>query len=214
MDKRLKEIFSSIPTCKIFADIGCDHGYMTEQMLKQNKCEKAIISDVSAKCLSKAQNLLKSYIESGRVQAFVSDGFDNVPIADVALIAGMGGEEISKILLKCKTFPNSLVLQPMKNAETVRKTLIDLCYKIERDYVFKVGRRFYVLIVAKKGKDELSEEEIEFGRTNLLEKSQDFLDWVKTELIKTENYLINANISENSKAILEKRKERLIKCIN
>ena len=214
MDKRLKEIFSSIPTCKIFADIGCDHGYMTEQMLKENKCERAVISDVSKKCLIKAENLLKDYINEGRVQAFVSDGFDNLPKVDTALIAGMGGEEISKILLKCKNLPNSLILQPMKNPETVRKTLIDLSYRLEKDYIFKVGRRFYVLIVAVKGKDILSEEEIEFGRTNLLTKSDDFIGWVKEEISKTAKYLTRDNLSENSRKELEKRKERLNKCIN
>jgi lysophospholipase L1-like esterase len=31
--ERLKELFSLIPNCKVFADIGCDHGYIAKAML-------------------------------------------------------------------------------------------------------------------------------------------------------------------------------------
>ena len=102
MNGRLEEIFSAIEPCKIFADIGCDHGLMTEAVLRSGKCQKAVVSDVSKKCLEKAENLLKNYIDEGRVSSVVSDGFDNLPDVDLALIAGMGGEEISLILKKAK----------------------------------------------------------------------------------------------------------------
>lgn len=209
MDKRLNEIFSSIPTCKVFADVGCDHGYITQKMLKENKCEKAVISDVSEKCLSKAKNLLSEYIDIGRVQAFVSDGFDKLPAVDSALIAGMGGEEISKIISKSQNLPNVLILQPMKNADTVRKTLIKFNYRIEKDYIFKASNRFYVLIVAQKGRDNLTEDEIEFGRSNILEKGKDFVEWINIEINKIENYLKNGNLADDSVLELSKRKERL-----
>lgn len=213
MDKRLLEIFSAISPCKSFADIGCDHGYITEKMLKENKCDFAVISDVSKKCLNKAENLLRDYIESKRVQAFVSDGFDKLPLVDTALIAGMGGEEISKIILKAKNLPGTLVLQPMKNAEILRKTLIENNYFIEKDYIFKASSKFYVLIVAKKGAMKLTEEELLFGKTNVMGKGKDFLEWANVEISKIEKYLDNKDLSTESKFRLESKKERLIKCI-
>ena len=105
MNYRLERIFSEIPPCKVFADIGCDHGYMTKAMVESGKCERAIVSDVSAKCLEKAQTLLSDYIGSGVVESVVSDGFEKVGACDLALIAGMGGEEITAILNACKNLP-------------------------------------------------------------------------------------------------------------
>ena len=78
MTERLKEIFSNLPNCSVFADIGCDHGYMAQAMIVSGKCKKAIIADVSAKCLEKAQTLLADYIQKGLVTSAVSDGFERV----------------------------------------------------------------------------------------------------------------------------------------
>ena len=115
MKKRLEEIFALLPECETFADVGCDHGYVAKQMLESGKCKKVIISDVSKKCLDKAIALLSNEIEEGRAEAVVSDGFEKVKECDLALIAGMGGEEIVGILKRAKTLPLKLVLQPMKN---------------------------------------------------------------------------------------------------
>ena len=102
MTERLQKIFSSIPNAKVFADIGCDHGYIAKAMLESGKCEKVIVSDISEKCLNKARELLSENIANGSAESVVSDGFDKVVGADVALIAGMGGEEICNILEKAQ----------------------------------------------------------------------------------------------------------------
>jgi tRNA (adenine22-N1)-methyltransferase len=53
MTDRLEKIYAKIPFCKVFADIGCDHGYISKAMLDGKKCERVIISDVSENCLEK-----------------------------------------------------------------------------------------------------------------------------------------------------------------
>ena len=200
MKNRIDEIFSIIPKSEIFADIGCDHGYIAKKMLDSGKCKKAIVSDISEKCLNKASVLLKNEIETKRAEAIVSDGFDDLPIVDTALIAGMGGEEIIKILLNAKNaqkLPETLILQPMKNAEKVRKVIVDLQYKIEKDYLFYVKDKYYILILVKRGQDSLTEDEIEFGRTNINEPSQDFLRYIKEEIAKFSGF-------GNGKEVIEK----------
>ena len=167
MTDRLQKIFSIIPSCEIFADIGCDHGYIAQAMLISGKAKKVIISDISEKCLQKARELLYEFIQDGRAESVVSDGFDKLSVCDVALIAGMGGEEICSILLKAKVIPNNLVLQPMKNADKVRKCVQNLGYKIQKDFMFKSADKFYDLMLLTKGEENLTEEEIEFGRDNL-----------------------------------------------
>ena len=213
MTDRLEKIYSVIPKCDVFADIGCDHGYISYAMLERKKCNKVIISDVSKECLKKAQNLLNDYIAVGQATAVVSDGFDNVGVTDVALIAGMGGKEITEILKKAQNLPTTLVLQPMKNTPEVRKTLIELGYKIQSDYIFKAERKFYDLIVCTKGKDCLTPQEIEFGRNNLLEKSADFIEYVEFSVNKLKQYSSNPQMSLEDRRNLIQQIENLEKCI-
>ena len=92
MAERLKEIFSLLPECESFADVGCDHGYIAEAMLKSGKCKRAVMSDVSEKCLEKAKKLNAEFIKNGVAEAVLSDGLKKVPRTECVLIAGMGGE--------------------------------------------------------------------------------------------------------------------------
>ena len=213
MNRRLEEIFSVIPKCEVFADIGCDHGLMTKAMLVSGKCERAIIADVSAKCLLKAQELLKDYLDEGRVVSAVSDGFDNLPPCDLALIAGMGGEEIVSILEKANSLPNKLVLQPMKNAEKVRRIAISLGYAIKKDYVFYSGGIFYDLICLEKGKDSITDEEAEFGRDNLKGDNEDFKKLIKIKVEKVNAYLKNPALSIEVRGEMQSELLRLKKYV-
>lgn len=212
MTNRLEKIFSQIPSCKVFADIGCDHGYIAKAMLDLNKAEKVIIADVSAKCLSKAEELLSDYISCGRAESKVSDGFDNVGECSVALIAGMGGEEIVNILTKAKNLPEKLVLQPMKNCDKVRYLVVELGYRIEKDFLFKAGGKFYDLIVLVKGKDVLTKDEAEFGRDNLNNKNADFIEMIKNKIDKYEEYLVGITDGEKKQG-LKAQIERLSKYV-
>ena len=99
MTDRLNVIFSALPPCKTFADVGCDHGYCSEYMLRNSLCEKAILSDISKGSLAKAEALLAEYIADGRAISVLGDGFFGVPSdTEEVLIAGMGGSEIVDIL--------------------------------------------------------------------------------------------------------------------
>ncbi len=209
MTKRLEQIFSLIPTCDTFADIGCDHGYIAKKMIESGKCKKVVISDVSAKCLAKAQDLLSDEISDGRALAVVSDGFDNLPPVDLALIAGMGGEEICAILSKANTLPQSLVLQPMKNTQKVRLMAVKLGYCIKKDFTFLCGKIFYDLILAERGVDSLSDEEAEFGRTNLNEKPVAFIKKLKNKIASLKKFASGKGVKIDTKEQMEREAKRL-----
>ena len=169
---RLAAISSELDDCRVFADVGCDHGYIAGYMLENGKCDLAIVSDVSAACLEKADRFLRGKF-AGKYCAIVSDGFERLPYADQALIAGMGGELIVSILERAPYLPEKLVLQPMKNSDKVRRFLIGNGYAIKRDYTFSDGK-YYDLIKAEKGADHYTEDEYEYGRDNLAEKGEAF----------------------------------------
>ena len=61
LSSRLKKIVELLPTCEVLADVGCDHGYIAEMVIKSGKYKKVILSDISKKSLDKAVNLLSKY---------------------------------------------------------------------------------------------------------------------------------------------------------
>jgi len=169
MTKRLQLLFDEIENCEVFADVGCDHGYIAEAVLKSGKSEKVIISDISEKSLQKAKNLLcEKYAD--RVKAVVADGFNGIDDKiDEALIAGMGGEEIAGILTRAKNLPKRLILSPQHNSDKVRIALLNLGYYIKKDTSFLDGKLYY-LIVAEKIKGWSNEGYR--GRSNEVFKEQ------------------------------------------
>lgn len=209
---RLNIIQKEIDACKIFADVGCDHGKISKYVLDNGLCDKAYISDVSATCLKKAEILLSDYIAKGKCISFVSNGLREVPPADFVLIAGMGGKEIIEIL-SCdldKIESSTLLLQPMKNSMEVREFLLLHGFTILLDYTFR-DKLFYDIIKAKKlpKMDFYTEDEKEFGRDNLTRKDKDFMAKIKREFDRNEKVLKTCKLQDKSKTELCLRQEKL-----
>ena len=184
---RLQTIFDCLAPCDTFADVGCDHGYQANAMLESGKCKFVYVTDISQECLQKAEELLSKNFD-GNFKAIVTDGLKGVPKVDQVLIAGMGGELICDILANADFLPNKLTLQPMKNPEKVRETVLKLGYKVLKDYTFK-DEKYYDLIVCEKGEDFYTQDELLFGRDNLKQKNAVFLE------------IINKKVSVLQKAI-------------
>lgn len=203
MTKRLNILTSHISKGKIFADIGCDHGLISKFVLDNNLFEKVIATDISKKSLEKAKNLLKNYNE--RVSYIVCDGFDGFSETPCeVIIAGMGGEEIVKIISSSKYLPNRFILSPQKNQDKVRKLLISIGYKITNDYTF-YDEKYYDVIVAVKGEDSYSDLEYKFGRDNIKNKPIEFINKLKHDKSVLLNVLNSKNL--NSETILKVNEE-------
>ena len=206
MTKRLQTLLSALTPCRKLADVGCDHGYLSKAALDSGLAEAVVVSDISSPSLEKARALLAPYGE--RVRAVVCDGLPKVDAdCDQVVIAGMGGEEIISILSSAPFLPSRLVLQPMKNADKLRKRLLLLGYRIERDYVFK-DEKFYTLIAAVKGEDAYTDDEIFFGRDNLKDRSPDFMELAQREYQKYCALCGGVGLSESVRAELEALKNK------
>ena len=181
---RLSVLCKELESCTTFADVGCDHGYCTLYMLESGLCRTAQISDISEKSLKKAETLLSAYIAEGRVRPVVCDGLAGIDSqTEQVLIAGMGGEEIVKILSD-GFLPPKLVLQPMKNAEKVRAFLLGRGYALLRDHTFYAEKKFYDLIKAVKGgkQEEYNKDMLSFGRENILSPTEDFAKMLERDI--------------------------------
>lgn len=189
MTDRIKKLVSFLDKCKTFADIGCDHGYCTLYMLENGLCESAFISDISAPSLKKAEELLKDYIAAGKVKSVCCAGLEMTDSdTEEVLIAGMGGEEITEILIN-SFIPEKFVFQPMKNAEKLRTFLLDSDAYIMRDEVFESGNKFYTVI---KGVRKSTVKQA-YSRANLLFgldlSSPAAKKYIQSELNKKLSYL-------------------------
>ncbi len=205
MKKRLDKLCSLVDG-DICADIGCDHGYLCE-MLVEKGVKKIFACEVTTKNVNKAKANITNYInrfcqnvviyedkvtyDGGEVSFVLSDGFKNLHILPYcAIIAGMGGELILKILFDdISKLPNTIVLQPMSKIDVVRQE-ISKYYKIIEDKILFDCGKYYNIIKAVKGQDSLSELEVIFGRTNIQTMHSEFMEYLdnlKSRALKINN---------------------------
>lgn len=219
--KRIDTLCGLLVRAETFADVGCDHGYCSEYMLKNGLCEKAILSDISKGSLAKAEKLLAPYIRKGKAVSVLGDGFSGVPAdVDEVLIAGMGGSEIVSILSdeKYGFMPARFVFQPMHDGEKLRRYILTHGGVIERDFTFFDGK-YYDVIVGRRAREgetfpPYTDAEYEFGRENLETMPEAFIARTKKQIGNFEKYLMRENLQEESRLELEKRKTALEEVLN
>ena len=205
MTERIATVCAQLKACRVFADIGCDHGFMTGYMFEHELCERAYISDISAGSLKKAERLLRKYVLSGRCIPVVANGLEGIKEAcDEVLIAGMGGTEIVEILEKYP-LPSRFVLQPMKNSEKVRAHLIERGASIERDFTFGEGKFYDLITGAATGGSKYSERELLYGRDNLKSPTLSFLGKLRHDANNLKTALAAPDFSgERREAVVQK----------
>ena len=149
--KRLEVIASLIRPCDVFADIGCDHGLIARYVSDNRLAGRVYATDISAAALRKAEKLLA---DCDNAAFLLGDGFApldaNGIYVDEAVIAGVGGELIIKMLSATHSRP-SLVLGAQKNADKLRVYLAADGYNITDDVKVSDDGKFYDIIRAERG---------------------------------------------------------------
>lgn len=197
---RITQLTSFLLPTTSFADVGCDHGYCTQYMLRHDLCQTAIIADISAKSLHKAEVLLAEYITQGRVSSVCCDGLQQIPsTVQEVLIAGMGGEEIVKILTD-SFIPHAFVFQPMKNADKLRLFLMQNGCRLLKDDVFFADGKYYFVMQGERGQpDPYTADQLLYGKDSL--QNPVFYEYIRQELAKKQGYLQSRLSIENRQKI-------------
>ena len=197
IDNRIEKIAKLVDK-KIVAEVGCDHAFITKKLFELNKIDFCFLSDISGKCLEKAKKNLDGFKD--KTTFTVADGLlgflpqgqnldkkDTNFVPEQAIIAGMGGKEIVKIikqdnLKQIKYF----VLQPQKNVDEVRLFLTKNYFCIKREVVAKQGKMFYnILSVERSDKiHRLSKSQIVVGKFLKKDMDNDFKDYIKFNIQK------------------------------
>lgn len=194
---RLGMIVDLCDSAKRIADIGSDHGYVTCELILQNKANMVVSTDISSASLQKAIALAEKLNISEYISFRESDGFQNITKYDKitqAVIAGMGGKEIIKILENKPKNLYNFVLQPQSDVLELRTYLSEHGYKIIVDIlVFEKGK-YYNIIKVKRGSTKFTNYlDYYFGKTNLTDNKTVFTQYLKEELQKIEDFKRKTN---------------------
>ncbi len=195
---RMMEIASLIDGVSCVADIGSDHGFLGKMLIEQNRAKKIIATDISSKCLNKTKNLIKRFGLESKIETRIGDGLEPVEEneVDVAVMAGIGGQEIIRIL-KTQNLKNikNFVFVPAQNAPELRLFLCDNGFEIVHDKIVKDQKIFYNIIYVQKNNKikKVQKHQILFGIYCENCKNPDFIDFL-SEFIEKRERLISQNI--------------------
>jgi tRNA (adenine22-N1)-methyltransferase len=136
-------------------DIGTDHGYVLKDAFDQQGIEFGIATDIRKGPLDQARKTLLGY----PVSFYETDGFQGITEPfDLAIIAGMGANMILDILKHAPAYDFDCLLQANGKYDVLRRGLEDQGFRITDEHVL-ADQHMYVIIEAKRGKMELSEED-------------------------------------------------------
>lgn len=189
------------------ADIGCDHGYLAIDAVKSKRVNQAYCMDINEMPLKNALENIKKNDLTDKITTILSDGLDNLPNnCDIISICGMGGILISSILEKNidKLENKLLILEPNNNQNVLRKFLNDNSFLITDEDMCLENGHIYEIIVAKRGKMNLSIQEIDFGPINLRKKNVLFMKKYNNIINTLEENLKNTNSEESKEKLLNK----------
>lgn len=182
LDGRLSAAFALARDCRVFADIGADHGRLSAALLLADSRRRGLVADISPMALSKARARIRSLRLEDRVQFAVADGLDALEgtSADTVLILGMGGDTIRGILNRGADHLRgaALILGPHTDAPLVRQALTDIGYRIRQEQIVRDAGRDYLLLratPAKEGEPAYTEEELLLGPVLLRESPVSWL---------------------------------------
>lgn len=223
---RLKAIVSMVEECDSVIDVGTDHGYVPIYLVKNGVIKSAIASDINRGPVDKAiNNVLLNNLPS-QISCRLGSGLSTVEKgeAQIAIIAGMGGNLIRDILEAdldvVKEF-KYMILQPVQNAEVLREYLYVAGYSILDEEICKDDGKFYEIIKVKYNNKPVTLDSIyyEISKILLYKKNPVMLCFIEYKLLKYSKVYDSLNddtiLSKNRKIqlyhIIQKLKE-FLKC--
>ncbi len=202
--ERMKGIINLLPKSEIIIDIGTDHAYIPEEIIKRNLAKKVIATEINESPYLKA----KEYVERNSLDGFIEirkgDGLHvvNSEELEVLIIAGMGGLLINRIIEENKfkfSQGDTLILQPMNAVDKTRKFLEHNKFEIVDENLCKEDYHYYSVIKAKFNSDfKIENDKMDYITNEILFKKRNkYIEEYVNKKIEKNNIIIN-NIKKNS----------------
>jgi len=206
LDKRLMAIAGLVRKNSFVCDVGTDHAYLPCYLVKEGITSKCVACDINPMPLSKAQEHIKRFELENSIETILSNGLENVPEnkADDIIIAGMGGELISRILLDSNYTRNTskrFILQPMSQVNFLRDSLYKNGFKIDEEIPVIDKNHIYTVISASYvGEAEIKDEFFLSVGKIPLQKTIEAQLYIKAQYDKYINIANGMKISGENKA--------------
>lgn len=216
ISNRLIAVASMVTPGYVVTDIGTDHGYVPIYLIENNIANRVIAMDVNKGPLERAKDNIKKNAFENKIETRLSDGFAAMQKgeADIAVIAGMGGELMVNIMEKGRDVVlglKEMVVSPHSEIDVVRRYLHKIGFKIEEEKIIKDEGKFYTIIRCVKGEDKVyTELEYKYGAKLLEEKNEVLIEFLNDKIKKfsaIKDNLIVQNSEKGNVRIEEINKE-------
>lgn len=184
LSKRLSAVAALVTDGYRLADIGTDHAYIPICLAGTGRIPEAVAMDVNPGPLLRAEENIRMHGLEDRIKTRISDGFASLEKgeADAAVIAGMGGPLMIRILREGAEVVSTLkecVLQPQSEIEKVRAFLLEEgFFFLDEDMVEEDGKYYPMMKAACPGSKISSLRESGAPGADIRKT-----DWDETELL-------------------------------
>ncbi len=195
LSERLLALAEEVPVCSAVSDVGCDHGLLAIYLMEKGRAGTVYCMDVREGPLLRArENAAAAGLPPGADLRFLlSDGFrglspETEPLPECAVIAGMGGKLILRILAEMPDHVRrglrQLVLGPQSDLPFFRRNLAGAGYRIDGERLLREEGKYYSVIRALPGVEEepYSDAECLYGRFPLKKRDRVLLDCAERDL--------------------------------
>ena len=185
---RLSTIARLVRENVLLIDVGSDHGYLPISLVSSGRIKRAIASDVVPGPLSKAKKNISAAGLEAEIAVVLSDGLDLIEVESPSdiVIAGMGGELISKIIDAKPQVKNAdihLIIQPMTKAEYLRRYLCENGFEIISELLACEGKIYQIISCLYTGRSyALTECELAVGKKSARNEDALFRRFVSGKL--------------------------------
>ena len=232
--KRMLAIANLVDNSKVLADVGCDHAYISINLLEKGKVDRIIASDLREGPLNIAKDNIKLEGFEERIETRLCAGLCGYEAGEVdtILISGMGGMLVKEILsesIDVVRRADTLILEPQSDIRVVRAYLKDIGFEIIDEDMLNEGGKYYQIMKAVKSKERMevcddigAMAENEFGPILIKKKHPVLLEFLKKRknhyerLLQNKSFLTSQSATNNDRiAIIENElnmvKEALIR---
>lgn len=151
LSKRMQAVTDMVTAGNTAADVGCDHGYVSIALIRQQICPHVIAMDINEGPLERAAAHIEQYGMTDYIETRLSDGVSALKAgeADTLICAGMGGRLILHILEQGREVTSLMkewILQPQSEIALVRAYIRKQGYTICDERMICEEGKYYPVI--------------------------------------------------------------------
>lgn len=156
LSDRMRAVAGLVQPCESIADIGCDHGYVAMELVRNKTCRHVIAMDINSGPLECAKRNIADYDMQDYIETRLSDGVSALRAGEAQgiICAGMGGKLVISILEQGKKQirdMRQIILQPQSELSEVRGYLREKGYLIDREDIIYEDGKYYPMMRALPG---------------------------------------------------------------